>query len=68
MTDVVHAGDLAEYCGTVKALAGRRCEVVEVLLARVRVAFRNYDGAMITCNVKAANLKRLGGGGVIDND
>ena len=62
MSDQTNPGDLAEYCGTVKALAGRECEVVEQLLSRMRVAFRNDAGAIVRRNVKCKNLKRLGGG------
>lgn len=62
MSEAVHAGDLAEYRGTVKALAGQRCIVEQDLLARVRVAFRTDDGAVIVRNVARKNLKRLGGG------
>jgi hypothetical protein len=66
MTDVqVHAGDLAEYTGTVKALAGARCVVDQDLLARVRVVFK-IGASTIVRNVKRKNLKRLGGGVIAD--
>ena len=64
MTDIsqqVHAGDLAEYRGTVKLLAGKRCEVIEDSPMRVKVAFSILNITLVRY-VKRSNLKRLGGG------
>lgn len=66
MSDAIHNGDLAEYQGSVKALAGCRCEVID-RLQRVCVHVRLADGRLVTRWVKPKNLKRLGGG-LLDED
>ena len=57
----IYAGDLAEYQGSVKALAGCRCEVFD-RRQRVCIHVLLADGRIITRWVKPGNLKRLGGG------
>ncbi len=67
----IHAGDLAEYQGSAKALAGCRCVILNTPLrgkvaartpSRVRVVVRLGDGRVVTRAVKSESLKRLGGG------
>jgi hypothetical protein len=62
MTAILHNGDLAEYQGSVKMLAGCRCEVID-RLTRVCIHVRLADGRLVTRWVKPESLKRLGGGG-----
>lgn len=61
MSGIIHNGDLAEYQGRVKALAGCRCEVTD-RLQRVCVHVLLADGRIVTRWVKPENLKRLAGG------
>lgn len=60
----VHDGDLAEYSGTHKALAGLRCEVGAFTQTgkRVRCTVRLPNGHVVVRLIKPDNLKKVGGG------
>ena len=67
MAPTIHTGELAEYAGQYKALAGVKCEVGERTATgkRVRCTLRLADGRVVVRLIKPDNLKKLGGG-VID--
>lgn len=64
MTATVHTGDLAEYAGSHKALAGVKCEIGDRTATgkRVRCTLRLADGSVVVRLIKPDNLKKLGGG------
>lgn len=64
MSARIHAGDLAEYVGPVKRLAGARLEVDSLTpkRTRVRCVIRLANGCTAMRLFKPENLKRLGGG------
>lgn len=61
----INVGDVAQYAGRSKALAGCRCVVNSWTPSkkRVRVVFRDAGGAdLFEARIKPDNLKRVGGG------
>ena len=68
MTDQLHNGDSAEYCGSSEALSGKRCTVDSWTPKRTRVrAIFEIEGRAVLRSIKPENLIRRGGGMIDDN-